>query len=235
MKYKGKDYTSQEILDLLENTEKELSEIKEKQVSLSDDQADSSDADENQQNDSGSTEEKSQGENAESKESSEEKEESIQHSEKSEEGKKLTESESEKKVKTLSEKVVNLLEERRKDKIEIKLNEYADKGVPPSMIDVARKYMEADKGAPKYFKLSENGKEESYSLSEAISALLGAVEGVSFSEDSDSVGEGSSDLKDSTPKMYDEIRKYAEENKVDWHTAYKILLKEKKIEDAKIV
>lgn len=124
-------------------------------------------------------------------------------------------------VKKLSERNQELEERNRRADIDIALNAYEQKCLPPVVIDQMRSLMLSDKGMPKTYKFSEKAQDgkivtKDISLTEAIMKLADSIPLVELSEMTVLEQEGTSDVTPAPKQETDleKVRKFSETNKV---------------------
>ena len=224
MLYKGKEYTTEEFIALMEQKEDQIRKFEEEKTA----EAPAAPAE------GEAVAPAAEGEAAapaEGEAAAPAAEELNSEGEKAMSEKKLTEDN-----RKLNERIVMLEEKDRVHEIDKKLNAYKAKGVPPVVVEKAREIMLADKGAAKSYRFSEENKEVTRSLTECAFALLDTVGTIEFSENTATEFNGSADIQGDEGKERNElIKQYSEENKCDWQTAYHKLLSDGKIEEIKVL
>lgn len=142
--------------------------------------------------------------------------------------------------KKLAERIVSLEQKDRQNAVELRLNEYKTKGIPPAILEIARKVMLSDVSGAKSYKLSEKQGDKDVeievSLSDSVLKLLDAIQGVKFAEETVPVNPGNSDIvSNDESKAISQILSYANENKLSFTDAYRKLLSEKKVPEIQYV
>lgn len=137
----------------------------------------------------------------------------------------------------LNERIIELEEKDRKSGVKELLTKYRDAGVPPVILEKAQEIMFSDLGQSKSYRFSEEGKEVKKSLSECVLSLLDSIKGVEFGEQTGNDSNGSSDVAETAASKRDElIKKYREDHKdATYMDAYRVLLSEGKIEEIKVI
>jgi len=139
--------------------------------------------------------------------------------------------------KRLSDRLRIVESDKHASDVELICREFSDEGVPPSIVEIARKYLLCDKDESRTYQLSEkdsNGKvnEVKRTLSEAIVEILDAMPKVQLGEATVVDADGSGDLagKSDAEKTKDTVKKYMEDNKIsDYRVAFDKCLSEGKI------
>ena len=169
MEYKGKEYTNEEFVALMEQKDNELSETQGKLKKFEEEKPEEKPAEKSEEK----KEEKALNEN----EKPEEKPAEKPEEKKEEQTTQLSEKKEDPEVRKLNERIITLETVNHKKDVEIKLGEYEKKGIPPAMISVAKNLMESDLLGIQSYKLSEESGEKKISLTEAVSMMLDAMEG----------------------------------------------------------
>ena len=243
----GKELTAQEVLDLVERQKKELKEKDEKILKLEEEKpAEETPAEEKPAEEAPAEEKPAEEKPAEEKPAEEEApaeekpaeekpaEEAPAEEKPAEEGKDLSENSE---VKSLREEVTQLKEKDRKNSVEKKLSAYKAKGIPPAVIEKAKTLAFADVGAVESYKLSEDKKEVTKSLTDCIFSLLDSVTGIELKELTETeVGDGDITPEDEAVNDREaKIKAFMEKEGCDRMTAYRTLVEKQQIEEIKIL
>jgi len=133
--------------------------------------------------------------------------------------------------------VTQLEEKDRKNSVEKKLGAYKAKGIPPAVLEKAKALAFADVGAVESYKLSEDKKEVTKSLTDCIFSLLDSVTGINLSELTETeVGDGDiTPEDDETSTREAKIKAFMEKEGCDRMTAYRTLVEKEEISQIKIL
>jgi len=260
MQYNGKEITSQEALDLLDQKDRLLSE-KDEKIKKFEEAGEAAASDAAKDGDAGAGETAKEGDAAPAADAAKNEEagagnaapeagaakseeaaadegaEKSEGDQSSDAGEK-TMSEKKSSDKKLSDRLQALEEENRNLKVTNRLKEYEDEGIPPVILSEAKKVILADTGAPKIFKFSETKDEKTVettkSLSECVYSLLDTIKGIELGEATVHDSNGSADLQGSDEDRV-KIKKYSDENKCDHITAYKALREKGEVTEIKIL